>query len=87
VTVAYTTGPTGEGDGHADGEADYASTQGTLTFQVGETQKYVSVAVAGDLEVELDETFRVTLSNVAGATLVVDSVVATIANDDVAPGG
>ena len=42
--------------------ADYTATSGTLSFAPGETSKIVTVLVAGDTAVELDETLAVTLS-------------------------
>lgn len=59
---------------------------GTIAFAEGETEKLIQARVAGDGKYELDETFRVTLSNlrsdVSGARLLVSEVVGTIANDD-----
>src|SRR5207245_758377 len=54
----------------ADGTAtladnDYQSTNGTLTFTPGQTNKTITVLVNGDLKFEPNETFQVNLS---GAT-------------------
>ena len=70
-------------NGTATAGSDYTATSGTLTFAAGETTKTVSVPVLGDTSVESDETFTLTLSNPAGATLgAAASATATIVNDD-----
>ncbi|MCR9254971.1 MAG: trypsin-like serine protease, partial [Alphaproteobacteria bacterium] len=74
VTVQYATSDgtatAGAGaSGTAAGTSDYTATSGTLTFAAGETSKTVSVSVTGDIAIESDETFTVTLSNASGATL------------------
>ena len=66
----------------ADADLFYAS--GPLTFAPGETSKTVTVQTRGDTKYETDETFRLELSNVAGATLGADGV-GTIRNDDAVP--
>ncbi len=76
-------------DGTAAAGSDYTAASGTLDFSgaSGETQT-VSVTVAGDQTVELDETFSVLLSNLAAsgrAVTVADaSGTGTIVNDDAA---
>jgi chitinase len=68
-------------DGSA-GATDYNPAGGTLVFAPGETAKQVAVQVIGDTLAEPSETFRVTLSNATGAT-VVDAVgLGTITDDD-----
>jgi hypothetical protein len=83
VTVDYQTGVTGEGPGHADGGIDYAATTGVLSFAPGQTVNVISIAIAGDIEIELDETFTVTLTGAGNATLDGVLAVITIFNDDV----
>ncbi|MCA9174600.1 MAG: hypothetical protein KDB14_08940 [Planctomycetales bacterium] len=57
--------------------------QGTVSFAANETQKTVTINVAGDLIPEFDETFEVTLSNPAGATEIWTAVApGTILDDD-----
>ena len=65
VTVAYATsdGPPPNG---ATAEHDYEPRSGTLTFEVGETAKTVSVPVIADDHDEGEETFTLTLSNPRG---------------------
>ena len=71
--------------GTASVGTDYRSTNGTLVFLPGETNKTVSVPVLGDIIWEFDETFLVNLSNPSNAVLGRSQAVGTIANDDVFP--
>ncbi len=85
-SIAYATN-----DGTAtSADNDYNDSDGSLTFvgNAGEMQTFV-VSVNGDLKVEADETFSVTLGAVTGAlsqTISVDGSpqVSTITNDDIA---
>ncbi len=71
--------------------ADLAAIAGsTLTFAPGETQKQITVLITGDLLNEVNETFKLELSNPVGAALAnpVDDKIAatgTILDNDVAP--
>ena len=76
VTVAYTTA-----DGTATAGADYTATSGTLTFAPGETRKVVRVPVLDDTVADSGETFRLVLSDPAGATLGDTEATATILHD------
>jgi glycerophosphoryl diester phosphodiesterase len=62
--------------------ADYARTSGSLTFAPGETEKTVGVTIVGDRFQENDETFRLLLSNIAGAAAGDTTAIGTIKNDD-----
>ncbi len=56
---------------------------GTVTFAAGETSKTITVLVAGDLQIESDESFTVSLANAStGAEITTSSAVGTIRNDD-----
>ncbi|HEU4977922.1 MAG TPA: Calx-beta domain-containing protein [Solirubrobacteraceae bacterium] len=77
VTVSYATA-----DGTATAPADYTATSGTLTFNPGETSKTIDVPVVGDTLVEGDETFSVTLSSPANASIATGTGTATIVDDD-----
>ena len=56
---------------------------GTVTFNSGDTTATITVQVQGDLNVEADELFTVTLANASGgATIDVASADSTIQNDD-----
>src|SRR5262249_13871858 len=66
---------------------DFQATSGTLTFNPGETSKYITVNVIGDTLYEQDETFIVKLFNevngYTGGTHY--SGLGTIVNDDAMP--
>jgi Calx-beta domain len=62
---------------------DYVPITGTIVFNPGETLHNVTVSVVGDLNIEADETFFVSLSNVTGANVVDGVGQGTIINDDV----
>jgi len=64
----------------ADG--DYQALDEQITFAPGETARSVTVRVNGDAQVEPDETFRVRLSQVSGATIGTALATGTIRNDD-----
>jgi hypothetical protein len=64
VTVKYTAG-----NGTATAESnDYTATTGTVTFAPGQISQIVTVPIIGDLSIEGDETFTVTLSDAVSAT-------------------
>jgi len=71
--------------GSAAAGSDFLARSGTLVFAPGETAKTVQVAVQGDTQVEGDESFRLVLSNPAGATIADGEGLGTIVDDDVAP--
>ncbi len=70
-------------DGTATAPGDYSPVSGTLTFESGQGQLELVVEVAGDTDVEDDETFFVDLSNPSGAEIVDGEGKGTIVNDDV----
>uniref|UniRef100_UPI0024BA48DA Calx-beta domain-containing protein n=1 Tax=Mycolicibacterium poriferae TaxID=39694 RepID=UPI0024BA48DA len=80
VSVGYVTS-----NGTATAGVDYTAGSGVVSFAPGVTSQMVHVMVAGDVAVEGDETFTVSLSNPSGATIADGSAVGTITNDDVAP--
>jgi hypothetical protein len=74
------------GNATADDFAGGTLPTGTVTFAPGQASEVITIPVAGDSVVELDETFTVTLSGVpAGVSLGVASAEGVIRNDD--PGG
>ena len=77
VDVDYATS-----DGTATAGSDYAATSGTLVFAAGETSKQIDVTVNGDIQVEGNETFTVTLSAPFNADLGSSGATGTITNDD-----
>jgi hypothetical protein len=67
-----------------DQGVDYEARAGTFSFETGSTQTNILVKVCGDTNAEANETFRVVLSNVSGATLLPSAQgLGTIVNDDV----
>jgi hypothetical protein len=77
VDVDYATS-----DGTATAGSDYTATNGTLAFAAGETSKQIDVTVIGDIQVESDETFTVTLSAPFNADPGTSVATGTITNDD-----
>jgi Ca2+-binding RTX toxin-like protein len=80
-TVNYAVAGSGVAPANA---ADFTgSLSGTVTFLPGESSKTVTVLVTGDMVVETDEAFTVTLSAPSsGLVLGTAAVMATITNDD-----
>jgi hypothetical protein len=58
---------------------------GTVSFAIGDTVKNITVNVQGDVTVEPDEGFTVTLSSPVNGTITTAAASSTILNDDVAP--
>ena len=77
VTASYTTA-----SGTAVGDADYRTTSGTISFEPGARQAYITLDVIGDTVFEGDEMFTVTLSAPNGAEAGDISGAVTIVNDD-----
>ena len=65
--------------------SDYVANNGLLSFTAGQTTQTISVVVNGDTLNEVNETFKVALSNPAGATLTRTEATGTIENDDPLP--
>lgn len=82
-TVDYTVAGSG---GNAADSGDFQGgslPSGTVTFDPGVTSQTITVSVAGDVAVEDDETFTVTLSNsTSGISIDTGSAAGTILNDD-----
>jgi Ca2+-binding RTX toxin-like protein len=67
---------------------DFGTTlpSGTLNFTAGQTSQVITVNVKGDIALESDENFTVTLSDpTPGTTLTTASTTGTIQNDDTLP--
>jgi Calx-beta domain len=79
VRVDYATA-----NGTATAGSDYTAANGTLTLPAGETTKTIPISVAGDITIEPDETFTVTLSNPVNARIARGTATETITNDDTA---
>ena len=68
-------------------DSDYRATNGTLTFQPGQTSQTINVTILGDNTVEPDESFRVLLSNATQAGISDATGMGWILNDDSNSGG
>ena len=86
TTVEYVIEGTGDYPVSADDFAGGVFPGGTITFLAGETEKTVTIEVRGDSVAEPDETFQLRLVNPAGAVLTTGTAMATIIDDDPAPG-
>ena len=85
VTVEYRTGDDPANEHNATAGEDYVATDGTLTFQPGETLKTVEVDVLADDHDEGHETMRLILSNAQGARIDRASALGVIKNDGPVP--
>ncbi|HEV2884645.1 MAG TPA: Calx-beta domain-containing protein [Pyrinomonadaceae bacterium] len=86
ITVNYATANGTAVAGATAGTGDYDSTNGTLTFNPGVTSQSVIVTVNGDDIDEPDtESFNVVLTLPNNATLLDDTGVGTITDDDPVP--
>jgi hypothetical protein len=77
ATVKYATSGTTASTG-----SDFQSSNGTVTFNPGETLKTISVPVFGDTDVEPDETFSISLLVPVNATIARGTASGTIVDDD-----
>ena len=80
VTVNYQTG-----NGTAIQPGDYQTGSGTITFAPFVTSRVVPVTIVGDLALEPNETFSVTLSTPSNATIDDGTGIVTISDDDAPP--
>ena len=71
-------------DNTAVAPRDYLSADGTISFAPGQTSRTFQVGVAGDLVDELDERFRVNLSNPVNTVIDDGQGIGTILDDDTA---
>jgi uncharacterized delta-60 repeat protein len=75
ATVAYATGDTAGANncsvtnGVASSRCDYLTTIGILTFAASETSKTITIPTVDDSYAEGSESFTITLTNAAGASL------------------
>jgi len=82
VSVRYQTA-----DGTATAGADYAASNGTLTFAPGATSLTVTVPIADDAVFERSENFSVKLSQPSNASIADGSGLGTILDDGTGTGG
>lgn len=69
-------------NGTATSGSDYAADSGRVTFQPGQTRKFVDVPVTPDAVPEAGETVRLKLVSATGAAIQTAEGSGTIANDD-----
>ncbi len=63
-------------------------TSGTVTFADGQTTATITISVVGDTNIEIDESFDLTLFNPTGGATIADNMATgTIFNDDLPPQG
>jgi hypothetical protein len=73
-------------NGKASERCDYGTAIGTVRFAIGETTKTFTMPIVDDALVEGNETFTVSLSGPAGATLGTTTLATiTIVDDDLSP--
>jgi hypothetical protein len=77
VTVSYATA-----DGTATAGAHYVAVAGTVTFAPGSGLQTLPLHVIGDVAIELDKTFSVSLFNPVNATILDGASEVTIVDDD-----
>ena len=84
VTVVYVTADDTAGANPATAGDDYTpvARPRTLTFEVNDTSKMVTVPVQRDSDIEPDETFLLELSGAVGAIIADGTATGTITNDD-----
>src|SRR6185295_12049237 len=71
--------------GLATQNCDFIRTQGTITFNPGDTSKTFSVLISDDAYVEGSETFPITLSNPMGGVVgAIGATTVAIAENDTA---
>lgn len=81
ISVSYATD---DGTGLLS-DSDYAATSGSVSFAAGVTSQSVTVLINGDATYELDETFKLALSNAVNGSIAVPIGTGTIRNDDAPP--
>ena len=69
-------------DGSATAEADYSGRTGTLSFAPGERRRTLPIAIVNDLMDEVDEDFRLSLTNPREPSSPAVEAIAVIVDDD-----
>jgi hypothetical protein len=69
-------------DGTATAGSDYVAADGTVSFNPGEVNAFITIAVNGDTLIEPNETFFVNLANPLNAMITNGQGMGTIVNDD-----
>lgn len=71
-------------DGSATSTTDYTAQNSTFTINPGEISTTVSVPVTNDADEEIEEIFKLAISNLLNATLATDTGICTILTNDLA---
>lgn len=87
ASVNWTVTGTGGAPANAGDFAGNTLPGGTINFAPGQLSQTITVNVAADSTVEVDETFNVSLSNATGAQITGGTGTGTITNDDASGGG
>ncbi|MFM2170915.1 MAG: hypothetical protein RI957_1144 [Verrucomicrobiota bacterium] len=74
-------------NGTATAGTDYSAVSGTVSIAAGRSSATLSVPIAGDTVVELNETFAVNLASPVNAVIADSQAIGTITNDDAPPSG
>jgi hypothetical protein len=77
ITITYATA-----DNSATAGADYIATNSSVVIPAGANSGNISIVVIGNMTVEPDETFTITLTSAQNGTIVDGTAVGTILNDD-----
>lgn len=77
ISVDFTTKEATAGEG-----ADFAGTAGTLEIPAGALEGFIEVEVLGDTLKEMDERFKVVLSNPVNAVILTGEALGVVRNDD-----
>ncbi|MCM2370139.1 Calx-beta domain-containing protein [Aporhodopirellula aestuarii] len=85
VIVNYTVSGTGSNQANASDFVGGVFPSGSVQFNDGETSKTVQIPVRGDVTVEADESFLVTLSNPTGGAVISNATATGIIRDDDTP--
>jgi hypothetical protein len=82
ASVTYSVTGFGDNPATADDFVGNAFPSGSVSFAEGESNKTITVNVAGDTDLESDEGFTVVLSNPVSSSIITASANAIIENDD-----
>ena len=70
-------------DGNAVAGQDYTAANGTVTFDPGETEKTIEIAIENDDRSETEESFNLIFSDVSNAIAIEPEVTATIVDNEI----
>ena len=82
TTVNWAVTGTGANPASAADFVGGALPSGTVTLEIGASTETITLSVAGDTAIELDESFAVTLSNASNMSIAFAAATGTVRNDD-----